>query len=299
LACEAGAEMTAAQLQQYLSEGYAKRRWFDRFMRLLLVSASFIALAPLFSVLLYVFRKGLPGIDVSFFTQLPKPVGETGGGMTNALAGTCTLVSIATFVGVPWGVATGVYLSEYGQSRVAMAVRFATDMLASVPSIVIGLFVYAVIVVPMGGFSAIAGGVALGILMVPTVARSSEEMLRLVPNHIREAGLALGLPRWKVILKIVLRGCVSAISTGVILAIARVAGETAPLLFTALNNQYWSEGLMQPIASLPVQIYTYAISPFADWNTKAWAGALVLVALVFVVNLGTRFFFRSDAMGRE
>lgn len=291
--------MNSALLQTYLNEGYAKRQWLDRCMRALLLVASLLALLPLFSVLLYLFKNGLPGIQISFFTSLPKPVGEVGGGMANALVGTCTLVSIGTLVGVPWGIATGVFLSEYGRSRFASVVRFCTDMLSSVPSIVIGLFVYALVVVPMGGFSAVAGGVALGLLMIPTVARSSEEMLRLVPTHIREAGLALGLPRWKVILRIVLRGCVSSISTGVILAVARVAGETAPLLFTALNNQHWNEGLEQPIASLPVQIYTYAISPFSDWNTQAWAGALVLVSLVFVVNILTRAFFLRDGVGRE
>lgn len=290
--------MTPAQLQDYLSVSYTKRRWFDRFMQLVLFGAAIVALTPLFSVLAYVITKGLPGLNLAFFTQIPKPVGEAGGGMANALVGTCTLVGIASLIGVPWGIAAGVYLSEYGQSRVASLVRFGTDMLASVPSIVIGLFVYALVVVPMGGFSALAGGVALGILMIPTIARSTEEMLRLVPTHIREAGLALGLPRWKVILRIVLRGCVSAISTGVILAIARVAGETAPLLFTALNNRFWHQGLVQPIASLPVQIYSYAISPFSEWHTQAWAGALVLVLLVFVVNIGTRVFFRRSS-GRE
>ncbi len=290
--------MKSAHLQSYLSLSYTKRRWFDRFMQLVLFAAAVLALTPLFSVLAYVISKGMPGLNLDFFTQIPKPVGESGGGMANALVGTCTLVAIASAIGVPWGVAAGVYLSEYGQSRIASLVRFGTDMLASVPSIVVGLFVYALLVVPMGGFSALAGGVALGILMIPTIARSTEEMLRLVPTHIREAGLALGLPRWKVILRIVLRGCVSSISTGVILAIARVAGETAPLLFTALNNRFWHQGLDQPIASLPVQIYSYAISPFSEWHTQAWAGALVLVLLVFVVNIGTRVFFRR-AVGRE
>jgi phosphate transport system permease protein len=299
MAREGEEPMTPAQLQDYLNISYRARRWRDRFMRLVLLSAAILALTPLFSVLLYVISKGLPGLDLSFFTQIPKPVGEPGGGMANALIGTCTLVGIASVVGIPWCVAAGVYLSEYGRSRIASVVRFATDMLGSVPSIVIGLFMYAFLVVPMGGFSAIAGGVALGVIMIPTVARSTEEMLKLVPTHIREAGLALGLPRWKVILRIVLRGCVSAITTGVMLAIARVAGETAPLLFTALNNRYWAQGLTEPIASLPVQIYSYAISPFEQWHTQAWAGALLLVLLVFAMNIGARVFFRGDAIGRE
>lgn len=291
--------MTSAQLQQHLNDSYPQRRWVDRFMRLVLLLSAFVALAPLFSVLVYVLSRGIPGLNLSFFTQIPQPVGEPGGGMANALVGTCTLVAIAAAIGVPWGVAAGVYLSEYGKSKIASVVRFGIDMLASVPSIVVGLFVYAVVVFPMGGFSAIAGGIALAILMIPTVARSTEEMLRLVPTHIREAGLALGLPRWKVILRIVLRGCVSAITTGVMLAIARVSGETAPLLFTALNNRFWHQGLDQPIASLPVQIYSYAISPFEQWHVQAWAGALVLVLLVFVMNIAARVFLGGDAIGRE
>lgn len=291
--------MNSAQLQTYLVESQARRRWNDRAMQLVLLLATLVALTPLFSVLIYVMSRGIPGLNFSFFTQIPKPVGETGGGMANALVGTCTLVGLASLVGIPWGVAAGVYLSEYGRTRLAGVIRFATDMLASVPSIVIGLFVYALLVIPMGGFSSVAGGVALGVIMIPTIARSTEEMLRLVPTHIREAGLALGLPRWKVILRIVLRGCVSAITTGVMLAIARVAGETAPLLFTALNNRFWATGLDQPIASLPVQIYSYAISPFEEWHTQAWAGALVLVLLVFVLNMAARLYFGSDASGRE
>lgn len=291
--------MNSLQLQSYLAESQARRRWNDRIMQGVLLLATLVALTPLFSVLLYVMSRGIPGLNLSFFTEIPKPVGEAGGGMANALVGTCTLVGLASLVGIPWGVAAGVYLSEYGRTRLAGVIRFATDMLASVPSIVIGLFVYALLVIPMGGFSSIAGGVALGVIMIPTIARSTEEMLRLVPTHIREAGLALGLPRWKVILRIVLRGCVSAITTGVMLAIARVSGETAPLLFTALNNRFWSTGLDQPIASLPVQIYSYAISPFEEWHTQAWAGALVLVLLVFVLNMAARLWFGSDASGRE
>jgi phosphate transport system permease protein len=208
--------------------------------------------------------------------------------MANACVGTLLLVGLASLIGIPWGIATAIYLSEYGHGKFGAFVRFCVDLLASIPSIIIGLFAYAVIVVPTKHFSAYAGGVALGILMIPTVARSSEELLRLVPQHIREAGLALGLPRWKVTLRIVLRGSLGGIATGVILAVARVAGETAPLLFTALNNRFWSVSMDQPIASLPVQIYTYAISPYDDWHRQAWAGAFVLVFLVFSVNLVTR-----------
>jgi phosphate transport system permease protein len=260
------------------------------------VVAAALALVPLLSVFQYVLAQGLPAINWSFVTELPKPVGEEGGGMANAFVGTLILIGIASAIGIPWGIGTALYLSEYGsKSRVAHAVRFCVDILASIPSIVIGLFAYTVVVLPMKRFSAYAGGLALGILMVPTVARSAEELLKLVPTHIREAGLALGLPRWKVTLRIVLRGALSGIATGVILAVARVAGETAPLLFTALNNRFWAHSLDQPIASLPVQIYTYAISPYDDWHRQAWAGALVLVALVFFVNLITRFLLQPLA----
>lgn len=290
---------SSVQLQEYLRLSYRKRKAKDLVMCSLLAVAAIVALSPLFSVLAHVIAQGYQALGAAFFTQLPKPVGEAGGGMANALLGTLTLVLIASLIGVGWGVVTGVYLSEYGTGKTAAVVRFGTDMLASVPSIVVGLFVYALVVVPMKRFSALAGGLALGILMIPIVARNTEEMLRLVPVHIREAGLALGLPRWKVILRIVLRGCVSGILTGVMLGVARVAGETAPLLFTAMNNRFWQSGLDQPIASLSVQIYSYAISPFDEWHAQAWTGALVLVLLVFTINLGTRFFFRTDGAGRE
>lgn len=291
--------MNSVQLHEYMSRTHQRRKWVDRAMSGLLLLAAFAALVPLFSVLGYVVWNGAGYLNWDFFSKLPKPVGETGGGMANALAGTVTLVATASLIGVPWGVAAGVFLSEYGDGKLGTIVRFATDMLASVPSIVIGLFVYALIVVPMGGFSAMAGGVALAIIMIPIVARSTEEIVRLVPVHIREAGLALGLSRWKVILRIVLRGCVSGITTGVMLAVARVAGETAPLLLTSLNNQYWNLGLTGPIASLPVQIYSYAISPFDEWHGLAWAGALLLVLMVFVVNVLARLVFGTGGSGRD
>ena len=291
--------MNSVQLHEYMSRTHQRRKWVDKWMSGLLLLAALAALVPLFSVLGYVIWNGAGYLNWDFFSKLPKPVGETGGGMANALAGTCTLVATASLIGVPWGVAAGVFLSEYGDGKLGTIVRFATDMLASVPSIVIGLFVYALIVVPMGGFSAMAGGVALAIIMIPIVARSTEEIVRLVPVHIREAGLALGLSRWKVILRIVLRGCVSGITTGVMLAVARVAGETAPLLLTSLNNQYWNLGITGPIASLPVQIYSYAISPFDEWHGLAWAGALLLVLMVFVVNVLARLVFRTGGSGRD
>jgi len=284
---------SSVQLQEYLRLSYRKRKAKDLFMCGLLVLAALIALSPLFSVLGYVFAQGYSHLNLAFFTQVPRPIGEAGGGMANALAGTLTLVAISSIIGVGWGVVAGVYLSEYGNGRSAAVVRFGTDMLASVPSIVVGLFIYALVVVPMKRFSALAGGLALGILMIPIVARNTEEMMRLVPVHIREAGLALGLPRWKVIVRIALRGCVSGILTGVMLGIARVAGETAPLLFTALSNQFWSSDLSQPMASLPVTIFKFAMSPYENWQKLAWAGVFLITVGVLILNIVARTFFRN------
>lgn len=283
----------------HISLSYSKRKIVNALMCVLLVLAAIVALIPLLSVFSYVLSRGLPALDFGFFTQLPKPVGETGGGMANALVGTGILVGLACLIGIPWGLGIGIYLSEYGRGKFADTVRFATDMLSSVPSIIIGLFVYTTVVLPMKRFSAIAGGIALGILMVPTIARSAEELLKMVPNHIREAGLALGLPRWKVTIHVVLRGTMGGIITGIMLGIGRVAGETAPLLFTAFGNRLWHHGLDQPIASLPVQIYTYAISPYDDWHRQAWAGALVLVFVIFVTNIITRLVIRPASAGRD
>lgn len=282
------------ELSEQISRSYSRRKLTNIAVTILLIGASGIAVAPLISVFLYIIARGAPVLSLTFFTEIPKPVGELGGGMANALLGTCTLIVFASFIGLPWGIATGMYLSEYGaKSRFGSLVRFSADMLASIPSIIVGLFVYALIVIPMKRFSAIAGAVALGILMIPTVCRTTEELLKLVPNHIREAGLALGLPRWKVIVWIVLKGSLASITTGIMLAVARVAGETAPLLFTAFNNRFWQSRLDQPISSLPVQIFTYAISPYEDWHGQAWAGALLLVLLVFVMNIITRIAFQQ------
>ncbi len=287
-------------LSFYKSPGFARRHWVNIFMSGLLFLAGALAVVPLLSVFTYLMIKGVPALNWDFFTQLPKPVGEIGGGMANALVGTSVLVLLASAIGVPWGLFVGIYLSEYGhKSRLSGMIRFSTDMLSSVPSIVIGLLVYALLVIPMKRFSAHAGGVALAILMVPTIARTTEEILKMVPVHIREAGLALGIPRWKVILQIVLKGSLGAVATGVMLALARVAGETAPLLFTAFGNQYWSKSLDQPIASLPVQIYSFAISPYEDWHRQAWAGAFILVMWVCVLNLITRFILRKATQSKK
>ncbi len=275
-----------------------RRKLINWAMCAVLALAAALVLIPLLSVFAYVVKQGISSVNWNFFTQLPKPVGETGGGMANALLGTIELVLLAMLVGVPWGVATGVYLAEYGRGKFARALGFCVDLMTSVPSIVVGLFTYTILVMPFKRFSAMAGGASLAIIMIPIVARTTEELLKLVPNHIREAGLALGIPRWKVTLWIVLRGSMSGIITGVMLAVARVAGETAPLLFTAFNNSYWSFKLDQPIASLPIQIYNYAISPFEDWHRQAWAGALVLVCFVLVLNLSTRILMRQPRSTR-
>lgn len=276
-----------------------RRKLKSRLMTGLLGLASLIAVLPLFAVFVYVLQKGGPALDFAFFTELPKPVGETGGGMANAIVGTLVLVGLASAIGIPLGIGAGVYLSEYGRGKIAGLLRFSIDLLASVPSIIVGLFAYALLVVPLKRFSALAGAAALAVIMIPIIARTTEELLRLVPQHIREAGLGLGIPRWKVILRIVLRGSLGGISTGVMLAIARAAGETAPLLFTALNNQFWSQRLDQPIASLPMQIYTYAISPYDDWHSKAWGGALLLMIFVLTLNLGTRAILRRQPSAKD
>lgn len=286
--------MLPSALFETIERNYQRRKKINAVMHILLGIASACALLPLISVFVYVLLQGLPGLRLDFFSQLPKPVGELGGGMGNAILGTATLVAIAALIGIPWGIGAGLYLSEYRETRLSKIVRFCTDMLNSIPSIIVGLFVYATMVVPMKRFSALAGGLALGILMVPTVTRSVEELLKLVPLHVREAGLALGLPRWKVILSIVLKGSTKAITTGAMLAVARVAGETAPLLFTAFGNRFWQTTLDQPIAALPVQIYNYAISPYSDWHNQAWSGALVLVMLVFLMNILVRLLVSTN-----
>jgi phosphate transport system permease protein len=247
-----------------------------------------IVLLPLFSILFYVLRRGLSGLSLAFFTQRPMPVGELGGGMGNAVAGTLVLIALACLFGLPIGIGAGIYLAEVGRGRLAQVIRFTADVLAGVPSISIGVFIYTLVVISMRRFSALAGGVALAVVMIPTVTRTTEELLRLIPAHLREASLGLGVPAYRTSLLIVLRTAAPGIATGVMLAVARIAGETAPLLFTAFNNRYWSFELDRPIASLPVQILTYATSPYKDWQDQAWTGALVLVSIIFVLNLAAR-----------
>lgn len=252
-----------------------------------------VALVPLLLIFYHTVSLGVSALNLDFFTQLPKPVGETGGGLANAIAGTLILVGLGSVIGLPVGILAGVFLSEFGNNKFAAAVRFMTDVLNGVPSIVTGVVAYTIVVLPMKHFSAYAGGFALGILMIPIVTRTTEEMLRTVPNSYREAALALGIPQWKTTLRIVMPAALGGIVTGVMLAIARAAGETAPLLFTALNNRFWHTTLDQPIASLTVFIYNYGVSPFEDWIAQAWAGALILILLVLLLSIAVRFATRQ------
>ena len=269
------------------------RRAVDLAAQAAAVLCTVAVLLPLVLIFGYLLSKGLSSLSVELFTNLPKPVGEPGGGMANAIVGTLTLIGLACLFGLPVGMIAGVYLAEYGGTRLAWLVRFGADVLNGVPSIVIGIYAYTLIVLPMHGFSAYAGGFALGVIMLPIVARTTEEMVKLVPNSLREASLALGVPAWRTTIWVVLRTARGGIITGMMLAIARVAGETAPLLFTAFGNQFWAQSLRGPIASLPVQIYTYAISPFDDWHRQAWAGALVLLVLLAATSLLVRLLTRG------
>ena len=270
-----------------------RRRFMNGLATGVAAACTVALLAPLVLIFGYLVVRGVTALNVDFFTQLPKPVGELGGGMANAIVGSLVLVALACLIGLPIGVLTGVYLAEHGSNRLGATVRFCADVLNGVPSIVIGIYAYTLVVLPMKGFSAYAGGIALSVIMLPVVARTTEEMIRLVPTSLREASLALGVPLWRTVLKVVLRTARGGIITGIMLAIARVAGETAPLLFTAFGNQYWHSGLRGPISSLPVQIYTYAISPFDDWHRQAWAGALVLMTLIALTSLSVRLMTRG------
>ena len=259
--------------------------------------AAFGVVCVLFLILGYLIWNGGASLNLNFFTQLPKPVGETGGGMANAIVGSLKLLMLAAVMGLPVGLLAGVYLAEFGGKTFSFVIRYTTDLLNGVPSIVIGIFAYALVVLPVKHFSALAGGVALGIMVIPITVRSTEEFLRGVPGSLREAAMALGASKWKTIVTVVLPAASGGILTGMLLALARVAGETAPLLFTAFGNRYWGQGWGQPIASLPVMIYTYAISPYNDWHRQAWAAGLVLLMLVLLSNLGARFILaRSKAV---
>lgn len=269
------------------------RKCKNAFMQVLTLTCALLVVVPLALVFYHVVKSGIGALNWDFFTKLPKPVGELGGGMANAIVGTFVLLALAALIGVPIGVLGGIYLSEYGGTRLNWWIRFTADILNGVPSIIWGIVVYALVVVPMKGFSAWAGGIVLGMIMIPLILRTTEEVLQLVPNGYREAALALGIVRWRAIMQIVVRTALKGIVTGVLLALARVAGETAPLLFTAFGNRFWAHSLSQPIAALPLQIFNYAISPYDDWHRQAWAGALVLLLVVSLINVSVRVLTRE------
>jgi phosphate transport system permease protein len=281
-----------------MPSAYARRKFTDIFVRSACVAAAVIALVPLVSVLYYVTARGIGDINLDFFTELPKPVGESGGGMANAIVGSLKLVFLACAIGIPPGVLAGVYLAEFGHSRFGQLVRFSADVMSGVPSITVGIFVYSLVVLQTKQFSALAGGIALAVLMLPTVTRTTEELLKLVPESLREAALGLGLPKWRATLRVMLRTAAPGIATGVMLAVARVAGETAPLLFTAFNNRFWGSGLNEPTASLPVNIYTYAVSPYEEWHRQAWAAAMVLLVMVLLLNVSARLLVKNRVGAR-
>jgi len=263
----------------------------------LAVVSTVVVLLPLIAILGYLLYKGFSSLNWAFFTKVPAPVGEEGGGMANAIAGSGVILGLASLLGIPLGIGAGVYLAEYGSgSWFASAIRFTADVLNGVPSIVMGIAAYALIVARQHHFSGLAGGVALAIMMVPTITRTTEEMLATVPHAVREAALGLGIPKWRTVISISLRTASPGIITGCMLAFARVAGETAPLLFTALGNQFWSMNLNQPMAALPLQIFAYAVSPYDEWHRLAWAGALVLIVMIMVSVTLVRIFANRGAL---
>ena len=270
-----------------------RRKAADRVMKALFALAAPLVVLPLFLIFFDLLWKGSRELTWTLLTDLPRPVGEPGGGIANGILGTLTVAGLAMSGGIPLAVMTGIYLAEYGRGLFASSVRFAVDMLNGVPSIILGIFGYVLWVLPMKRFSAWAGACALAMIFIPVVVRTTEEMLRTVPASVREAALALGIERWKTTLFITVRTAAAGILTGILLAMSRIVGETAPLLFTALGNQFWQEGLDQPIAAIPLQIYHYAISPYDDWHAKAWAGAVVLIGMVFLLSLGARLLVRE------
>jgi phosphate transport system permease protein len=265
-----------------------RRKALSHLVVLLCGGAVAIALVPLAFILFHVITQGVGALNVAFFTQTPTPVGVAGGGMANAMVGTLMVVGIGAAFAIPIGIVSGVYAAEYQGTRMASLVRFSADTLNGVPSIVIGVFVYGLAVMPFRQFSALAGGLALGIMMIPLIMRTTEELLRLVPSSLREGALALGATRARAVFTVVLPAALPGIFTGILLALARIAGETAPLLFTALNNPYWSTDPTQPVSTLTVQIFLYAVAPYEDWHRQAWAGALVLVGIVLICSLLAR-----------
>jgi phosphate transport system permease protein len=274
-----------------------RRQLTDRFFTGLAAGLSVVVIGALVAILAYLVLRGAGSLNWAFFMQIQKPVGESGGGMANGIVGSIMILAIASCMGVPLGIGAGVYLAEFGRGRLGKLVRFTADVLNGVPSIVIGMVAWGLVVVQQKHFSAFAGGVALAIMMIPTVTRATEEMLLLVPQSVREAAFGLGIPQWRTTLSITLPSARAGILTGVMLAFARIAGETAPLLFTAFGNQFWNLSPSQPIAAMPLQIYTYALSPYDEWHRQAWAGALVLVLLIVGTTMLVRFVFLRRMMG--
>ena len=274
-----------------------RRRITDHVMTGVAVTTVVLVVAPLIAIFGYLLYRGIGSINWAFLTRTPKPVGEVGGGMANAIVGSAVILAIGSAIGMPMGIGAGVYLAEFGRNRLGAAIRFTADVLNGVPSIVIGIVAYSIVVLYQKHFSALAGGVALAMMMIPTISRTTEEMLLLVPQALREAAYGLGVPRWRTTLSITLRTATSGVITGIMLAFARVAGETAPLLFTAFGNQFWNLRTDQPTAALPLQIYTYALSPYDDWHRQAWAGALVLIILIVTAVSAVRFAVRRGTFG--
>jgi len=269
--------------------GYLRRKWYNQVMLGLSGFAAGLGILILALILGYTLAQGVAYINLDFLTHAAKPVGEASGGMRNEILGTFILVALGSMFALPIGLMAGIFLAEYASPKVAAAIQFAADILAGVPSIVVGVFAYAIVVRPMHSYSALSAGVALAIIMVPVVARTAQEALRLVPNSMREAALALGITRWRSVVGVVVPGALTGIVTGVMLAVARIAGETAPLIFTALGSQFGFQGLLKPIGALPLQIYYYALSPYPDWRQQAWAGAFLLILLVLGISILVRY----------
>jgi phosphate transport system permease protein len=281
-----------------LERTYTSRKWINRLMLGLSGLAAAIGIAMLALILGYTVVHGISYINLGFITNVSVPVGEAGGGMRNEIIGTLLLIIVGSVIALPVGLMTGIFLAEFAGPRAAASVRFTADILAGVPSIVVGVFAYAILVRPLHSYSALSAGVALAIIMIPIVARTAEESLRLVPNYMREAALALGITRWRAVIGVVVPGALTGIATGIMLGVARIAGETAPLIFTALGSNFGFQGLLKPIGALPLQIYHYALSPYPDWKQQAWAGAFVLVILVLGISILVRWLSRRKGSGK-
>ena len=290
--------MTAATTLRIPGRNLRRRRATDRIMRVLLGLAAVVAVIPLLLVLLYVLLQGLPALNLALLTQSPVPAGFPGGGVAPAVVGTLIMVGLGTLIGTPVAVLAGIYIREYAGGRGATVIRFLVDVLAGIPTIAVGLFAYGLVVIPMGSFSALAGAIALAVIIIPIVARITDEMLGLVPGSVREAAYALGIPPWKTIVRVVLPGAATGIVTGILLGVARIAGETAPLIFTALGNQRVTTSLGEPMDALPLRIWVYATGPYDSWHTQAWAASLVLVFLVLAFSILTRLVLRRRGAGR-